>query len=146
MDEVARQSASERAALFNESGTKRGIATAIIEKDFWVCWILKRLFGLPETVVPGLAFKGGTSLSKAYDAIRRFSEDIDLSLDRAALGYRGNRDPEKASSAKKTKDLLEHLDHDVEHHVATVLLPSLKEAITAELGPPEKAGWDLTVD
>jgi hypothetical protein len=45
MDEVARLPARERADLFNEAGARRGLATAIIEKDFWVCWILKRLSG-----------------------------------------------------------------------------------------------------
>ena len=51
----------------------------IIEKDFWVVWILGRLFSL-EKVRPYLTFKGGTSLSKVYRLIDRFSEDIDLSM------------------------------------------------------------------
>jgi predicted nucleotidyltransferase component of viral defense system len=73
MDTAARLSAEERAVLFNETGAARGFANAIVQKDFWVCWTLKRLFSLPETDVPALVFKGGTSLSKAYGAIRRFS-------------------------------------------------------------------------
>ena len=83
MDKVARLADDDRAALFNETGAARGLANAIIEKDFWVCWTLKRLFGLQGEGIPALVFKGGTSLSKAYGAIRRFSEDIDLSFDRA---------------------------------------------------------------
>lgn len=58
----------------------RGVASIIIEKDFWVCWTLKRLFELQKGDAPTLVFKGGTSLSKAYGAIRRFSEDIDVAL------------------------------------------------------------------
>jgi len=58
----------------------------MIEKDFWVCWTLKRLFTLPDPPA-GLLFKGGTSLSKAFGVIERFSEDVDLSFDRAGLGF-----------------------------------------------------------
>ena len=85
MDKVAILPAGDRAALFGETGASRGVGNLIIEKDFWVCWTLKRLFELHDKGAPTLVFKGGTSLSKAYDAIRRFSEDIDLSLDRADL-------------------------------------------------------------
>src|ERR1700682_2106970 len=106
MDKVARLAASDRAALFNETGAARGLANAIVEKDFWVCWTLKRLFSLQGEDTPNLVFKGGTSLSKAYGAIRRFSEDIDLSFDRTDLGYEGERDP-KTASKKKAKALIE---------------------------------------
>jgi hypothetical protein len=85
--------AEDRAALFRQTGAELGLADMIIEKDFWVCWTLKRLFGLGGDGKPGLIFKGGTSLSKAYGAIRRFSEDIDLSFDRRDLGYDGDRNP-----------------------------------------------------
>ena len=85
MDDVARLPADERAALFGETGAGRGVADTIIEKDFWVCWSLKRLFGLPKGTTATLVFKGGTSLSKAFNASRRFSEDIDLAFDRAEL-------------------------------------------------------------
>src|ERR1700681_3750657 len=103
MDKVARLTGADRAALFNQAGAARGLANAIIEKDFWVCWTLKRLFGIQGEDSPGLVFKGGTSLSKAYDAIRRFSEDIDLSFDRKDLGYGGERDPETVAPTSKTK-------------------------------------------
>jgi predicted nucleotidyltransferase component of viral defense system len=99
MDKVARSAAAERAALFNQTGAARGVANAIIEKDFWVCWTLKRIFSLEGEGNPGLVFKGGTSLSKVYGAIRRFSEDIDLSFDRKDLGYGGERDPETVAAA-----------------------------------------------
>ena len=72
MDKVARLSAADRAALFGETAAGRGVANTIIEKDFWVCWTLRRVFSLPPGETASLVFKGGTSLSKAYDAIRRF--------------------------------------------------------------------------
>ena len=65
-----------------------GLPPHVIEKDFWVCWTLKRLFSL-ESLKENLLFKGGTSLSKAYRLIRRFSEDIDISIQRDSLGFGG---------------------------------------------------------
>jgi hypothetical protein len=146
MDKVAILSAADRAALFNETGAARGLANAIIEKDFWVCWTLKRLFGIQGESSPGLVFKGGTSLSKVYGAIRRFSEDIDLSFDRADLGYAGNRNPETASSRKKADKLIGDLVADVEKHIATVVLPRLAAAIASELGPAGEAAWILSIE
>jgi hypothetical protein len=86
MDKVALLPADDRAALFGETGARRGVADTIIEKDFWVCWSLRRLFGLAKGTTASLVFTGCTSLSKAFGAIRRFSEDIDQSFDRAGLG------------------------------------------------------------
>lgn len=146
MDKVAKMQAADRTALFNEAGAARGLANAIIEKDFWVCWTLKRLFGIQGEDSPGLVFKGGTSLSKAYGAIRRFSEDIDLSFDRTDLGYEGERNPEEASSRKKADRLIDDLVADVEKHIATVVLPGLTAAVAGELGPADKAGWSLKIE
>lgn len=143
MDAVARWDARDRADLFNEVGTTRGLANAIVEKDFWVCWTLKRLFA--GEVSPGLVFKGGTSLSKSYGVIERFSEDIDLSFDRAALGYTGDKDPEKAESGKKATKLIDQLVADVQAHVAGPFLAALREAIARELGAEGNA-WRLTID
>jgi hypothetical protein len=73
----------------------------IVEKDFWVCWILKHLFAEP-TLKLQMVFKGGTSLSKVFGLIDRFSEDIDLILDWRLLGYgleEGN-DPYQAIQSK----------------------------------------------
>lgn len=147
MDNVARLPASDRAALFGETGAGRGVANTIIEKDFWVCWTLKRLFGLPKNAAASLIFKGGTSLSKAFGIIRRFSEDIDLSFDRADLGYTGDRDPEQEGiSRKKAGRLIDDLAGDVERHIADRLLPALRAAIVEELGEPQNDEWTLTID
>jgi hypothetical protein len=147
MDKVAILPAGDRAALFGETGAGRGVANTIIEKDFWVCWTLKRLFGLHENGTATLVFKGGTSLSKAFGAIRRFSEDIDLSFDRADLGYTGDRDPEKEGISKKQANkLIGALVSDVEQHIAEKLLPALRSAIVEQLGEPAKGEWSLEVD
>lgn len=147
MDKVARLPAADRAALFGETAAARGVADTIIEKDFWVCWTLKRLFELQKGDAPALVFKGGTSLSKAFGAIRRFSEDIDLTFDRAQLGYSGERDPERESIGKKQAgNLIKDLARDVEKHIAEKLLPALRAAIVQHLGEPTNGDWLLEID
>ena len=82
MNKIAGFSAAKRAVFFQDVHTKRlEIDAAIAEKDFWVCWTLRRIFEVLQ-FRPHLIFKGGTSLSKAYHAVERFSEDVDLSLSR----------------------------------------------------------------
>lgn len=147
MDKVARLPDADRAALFGESAAVRGLAEIIIEKDFWVCWTLKRLVALQQEVAPALVFKGGTSLSKAFGAIRRFSEDVDLSIDRAGLGYSGERDPENEGIGKKqSANLIKSLVRDVEIHIAERLVPALGATMTQQLGGPSDGNWSLDID
>lgn len=75
MNNISTLPASEREILFRNTAEKTGLTEAIIEKDFWVCWTLDYLFH-DSRWKDHLAFKGGTSLSKCYDLIHRFSEDI----------------------------------------------------------------------
>ena len=81
----------ERAEVIEETAARFGIGRpAIVEKDYWVCWALSKLFGenaplRQEVSVHPFLFKGGTSLSKVYGLIDRFSEDIDLTIDRSLL-------------------------------------------------------------
>jgi predicted nucleotidyltransferase component of viral defense system len=77
MDRIAAGPSSDRRDLFRESASRLGMNPAIVEKDFWVCWILKLLFEEPA-LKNQMVFKGGTSLSKVFGLIERFSEDIDL--------------------------------------------------------------------
>lgn len=86
MRNVARLSRRELEELFTLTADKMKLSPAIVEKDFWVCWMLDYLFGRSPWTRQ-LAFKGGTSLSKAYGIIKRFSEDIDLIQDWRLLGY-----------------------------------------------------------
>ena len=85
MRDVARQSPGDLRALFSNVSAKTGLSAAIVEKDFWVCWLLDYLFGLSPWR-NRMSFKGGTSLSKAHGLIERFSEDVDLILDWRLLG------------------------------------------------------------
>lgn len=73
MDSILRLTPGQRAELFKAASQKLGFGEVIIEKDFWVCWTLRQLFTLPG-IGEHLNFKGGTSLSKVWQAIARFSE------------------------------------------------------------------------
>jgi hypothetical protein len=73
MDKIAAGPASDRRDLFRESASRLGMNPAIVEMDFWVCWILKLLFAEPA-LKNQTVFKGGTSLSKVFGLIDRFSE------------------------------------------------------------------------
>ena len=143
---LAAEPASSRRDAFAIAGERLGLLPLVIEKDFWVCWTLKRLFSLPE-FQDHLLFKGGTSLSKVYGAIRRFSEDIDLSLSRSALGV-DLADPEQAASNTQRKLRTEALVSAFQATVTQRLLPALRTSIANELGVERTGleGWALTQD
>ncbi|HTM82263.1 nucleotidyl transferase AbiEii/AbiGii toxin family protein [Asticcacaulis sp.] len=85
-DEILRADGDARAGLFAEAAQRLGTAPQNIEKDFWVCWTLDALFNGLADGGPRLLFKGGTSLSKGFGLISRFSEDIDVTVFREDLG------------------------------------------------------------
>jgi hypothetical protein len=102
MQTVAILSKEERKELFLASSVKMKVNQAIIEKDFWVCWTLDQIFQVSR-FSNIFAFKGGTSLSKAYNLINRFSEDIDLILDWRVLGYEKEEPWKERSNTKQEK-------------------------------------------
>ncbi|MGI4935885.1 MAG: nucleotidyl transferase AbiEii/AbiGii toxin family protein [Janthinobacterium lividum] len=73
----------ERLEALNAAASRSGRLPHLLEKDIWVVWALRHLFDGPHA--GHLVFKGGTSLSKAYGVIRRFSEDVDLTYDIRAI-------------------------------------------------------------
>src|SRR6185437_11131239 len=105
MNTMAMRPPAERAEIFRETGARRGLPAALVEKDFWVCWTLRQLFTIPA-FHGHIVFKGGTSLSKVFGAIRRFSEDIDLIIDYEMLGFAGARHPSRCTSKSKRTALL----------------------------------------
>lgn len=125
MDKVARLSAAQRRELFSEAAARLGMTPAVVEKDFWVTWVLDRLFATPA-LARLLMFKGVTSLSKAYGLIERFSEDIDLILDWRVLG---DDDPQAERSRTKQNQLNKEIDQQARAYIAGSLL----EQITAGL-------------
>ena len=77
--------ANDRRDAFIAAGRRLGAAEQNIEKDFWVCWTLTSLFR-SDRIGENLVFRGGTSLSKGWQCIERFSEDIDLAINRSWVG------------------------------------------------------------
>lgn len=144
MDDIARLPAGDRSALFGTASIKRqDMRPALVEKDFWVCWTLKRIFNL-ENPPAGLVFKGGTSLSKVYETIDRFSEDVDLSFDRSALGFGGDNDPAKAPSRQQESKRLENLSEACREMIRDRYLPQLRTAFASALGTdPSQETWRL---
>jgi hypothetical protein len=117
-----------RRVLCEEAGNILGLSAGSVEKDFWVCWTLRTLFDLPVSG-PHLTFKGGTSLSKGWKLIQRFSEDIDIVIDRDYLGFGGERSPESASSNKQRAKRIEQLKDACQRHIRDVLLPAFRDRV-----------------
>src|SRR6266481_7422899 len=140
MDNFAKGKPAERQPYFEETAARQNSTTTAVEKDFWICWTLRHLFTLEA--VPELRFKGGTSLSKVFGLIDRFSEDIDISIDRAALGFSGKRDmANPALSGTKRKALDEELRSAITTEVNSDILPKLHERFHGVLGGQ---GWALS--
>ena len=124
MKEIHLLTQDERELFFRTAADIQNIPFEIIEKDFWVVWILGRLFSL-EKVRPYLTFKGGTSLSKVYRLIDRFSEDIDLSIEREFFGFGTPNNPENAPSKKKQNLIIENLSQACTNYVQNDMLNEL---------------------
>lgn len=142
MDSILRLTPRERTELYQAASQQLGIGEVIVEKDFWVCWTLRQLFSLPG-ISEFLIFKGGTSLSKVWRAISRFSEDIDVSLSREWLGFAGPRDPEVAASGKKQRERIDDLAAACADKIASEILPALRARAASALGGH---GWTIAID
>src|ERR1700737_3724133 len=133
MDDFAKGKPAERQPYFAETAARRNSTTTAVEKDFWICWTLKQLFTLKT--IPELRFKGGTSLSKVFHLIDRFSEDIDISIDRAPLGFSGERDLARPKlSPTKRKALDQELREAIAKEVQSNILPKLRAKFEGVLG------------
>lgn len=97
---VLAASPEDRRGLFTEAARRIGTSERYVEKDFWVCWTLDALFNDRPAGEPRLLFKGGTSLSKAFGLISRFSEDIDITVFRDDLGDDASIDAMEEMSGK----------------------------------------------
>jgi hypothetical protein len=133
----------DRARAFEQAAVNRGLPPASVEKDFWVCLVLRELFDLPE-YGPHLTFKGGTSLSKAWGLIDRFSEDIDLTIGRDALGFGGENDPQAAGSRNEQRRRIEKLKAACRDVVVDRIAPEMTARMIALL-PAEKT-WRILPD
>ena len=105
--QVVETAARDRLDLFLATANRLGAPLGNIEKDFWVCWTLNALYHERPAGAPRLLFKGGTSLSKAYGLIQRFSEDIDITVFRDDLHEPASVEELEALSNKKRRARLD---------------------------------------
>lgn len=144
MDEFARRSVGDRRAFIEEAANRRDLTPVIIEKDFWVCWTLRRLTTTLE-IEDHVTFKGGTSLSKAYGIIQRFSEDIDLTIRRTAPLIDEVASPMDTDiTGKERERRTKALKGAAQAYVERVAMPALSAAIEATLGTVD--GWSIELD
>lgn len=140
MSTFATLPARERELFFRQYQQRRGIDPVIAEKKFWVCWLLARIFEQPK-LADACVFKGGTSLSKVFNAIERFSEDIDLAIIPASLGWIES-DLDEAPSRTKRDERMAQLEIACAAAIQNIWKPLLEQAVQAMLGrPPDRADW-----
>lgn len=140
MSPFATLPAKERELFFRQYQQHHGIDPVIVEKDFWVCWLLGRIFAQPK-LSEICVFKGGTSLSKVFHAIERFSEDVDLAIIPASLGW-SEADLDDAPSRTKREERVARLEAACAEAVQNTWKPLLEEAVRATLGQPVgQADW-----
>jgi len=148
MQELLKATREERAKYFQEATARsENIKNIIIvEKDFWVCWTLDQIFSNP-TLSPHVTFKGGTSLSKCYNIIDRFSEDIDLTLSKQYIGITAENDPATVTGSNqrsiRLKQLTEKVKNKITNNVKPLLLEEFRKNIAAYFDDTE---WQLETD
>jgi len=125
MEKVAHLSQQERSDLFSETARAMSTTPAIAEKDFWVVWVLSRVFANVE-LAHILKFKGGTSLSKVFGLIGRFSEDIDLILDWREVTQ---EDPLAERTKSKQSTFNEVTNIKAQQYIQSDLLPLVQQCV-----------------
>ncbi len=123
----------DRRDLFVSAARRVGTAEQNVEKDFWVCWTLDALFNGRAQDAPRLLFKGGTSLSKAFGLIRRFSEDIDITAFRQDLGEPVSIEDLEKLSSKKRRAKLDEIREACQLYLKEGLRPDLERLLIEAL-------------
>lgn len=134
--------ARDRLDLFLEAANRLGAPVGNIEKDFWVCWTLNALYHERPAGKPRLLFKGGTSLSKAYGLIRRFSEDIDITVFRDDLDQPASVDELEALPKKKRSARLDAIRNACRVFIAG----SLRERLGVQLADVTGGAGRVEID
>lgn len=158
-DEFLAASPDDRRDAFLAAGRRLGTPERNVEKDFWVCWTLNALFNQLPAGSPRLLFKGGTSLSKAFGLISRFSEDIDITVFRDDLGEEASVEALEALSNKKRRAKLDSIREACQAYIAGPLQTELRrvfeeilertqikaDGLRIELDPNDPDGQSLLV-
>ncbi|WP_151945747.1 nucleotidyl transferase AbiEii/AbiGii toxin family protein [Aliarcobacter butzleri] len=127
MNKIANLPKQQRSELFSETATLMKTTNAIVEKDFWVVWTLNKIFS-DDRLNKILMFKGGTSLSKVFNLIGRFSEDIDLILDWRLIS-KVNPLSEQESKNKQVK-FNEQINENAKVFIKDQLLPVFSQILS----------------
>lgn len=144
MKTLVEASKEDRKQYFDEAATRSDKIKnpTIIEKDFWVCWSLERLF--TSDLASHVIFKGGTSLSKCYNMIERFSEDIDLTLTKEYIGITSENDPATIEGRnqrdKRSKQLTELYESKIYNVIHPLLLGEFKKHLSPHF---DDSDWQL---
>ena len=133
---------AEQRALLVKANKRFPLAITSIEKDVYVCLFLEKVMALPE-IGQRITFKGGTSLSKAHKITERFSEDVDLVVDRHTLGLAEDGIPGPQHSHRQQKERAKKIAKACRAWAADVLLPALREALAPEL---QGRAWSLDLN
>jgi hypothetical protein len=129
----------ERRLYFEQAAVRRSLSPVVLEKDFWVCWLLGILF---ESEFAGsIVFKGGTSLSKVFGVIDRFSEDIDLSVSPAFLNL-----PESGTSRNQADKWMTKAEAACGIAVQNQIAPAMEAVVAATLGKRDRAWFEFRTD
>lgn len=138
MNSFVKLSAEERNLYCRQAAARMDVPlpAAVVEKDFWVCWTLNLLNEIPK-LQGNITFKGGTSLSKAWGLIERFSEDIDIAINRKVFGQEPPHGAEDAASNSQRKSRLIELENKSAAFITEELLPQLQRKMSEELNPDE---------
>ncbi len=129
----------ERRLYVEQAAVRRNLSPVILEKDFWVCWLLGILF---ESEFAGsLVFKGGTSLSKVFGVIDRFSEDIDLSLSPDFLKL-----PVAGTSRNQANKWMTRAEAACGVAVQNQIAPAMEAAVAGVLGKRDRAWFEFITD
>jgi hypothetical protein len=135
---------ADRKVYVDEAASRLGVSAVMLEKDFWVCWLLGVLFESAFSDV--LVFKGGTSLSKVFGVIDRFSEDIDLSLAPTFLGL-ADEDGAVALSKGQASKWMKRAEEACALAVRERLGPEFERTISKALTQQQSRPWlEFSVD
>jgi hypothetical protein len=129
----------ERQVYFTQAAIRRNLSPVILEKDFWVCWLLGLLF--ESEFSESLVFKGGTSLSKVFGVIDRFSEDIDLSISPGFLGL-----PDAGATRNQANKWMNKAEEACCAAVKAQILPLLEAIATNSLGSANASWFEYVID
>ena len=103
MNNYFQLSKEQQQMVLTQAANKTGLPVQAVEKDLWVTVVLQIVFSLP--IANRLVFKGGTSLSKVWKVIRRFSEDIDLAIDPSIWGFEGDLTKKQIKRLRKVSSI-----------------------------------------